>query len=99
MSWPVLIACLAAAALWAVAVFVRVELEAMALRGIDGQSCAFRGCREPRTAPELPPAQLSTDERVAVAFLLRIRISPIGVRPERLVVAPIMDKECGLEEA
>lgn len=32
MSWPVLIACLAVIALWAAAVFVRVELEAMARR-------------------------------------------------------------------
>ena len=46
MSWPVLIACLAAAALWAVAVFVRVELEAMARRAWHRIACAWMQCDE-----------------------------------------------------
>lgn len=51
MSWPVLIACLAVVAIFgAVAVFVRVELEAMARRAWHRIACAWmqydevRGC-------------------------------------------------------
>ena len=46
MSWPVLIACLAAVAVWAVAVFLRVELEAMARRAWHRIACAWMQCDE-----------------------------------------------------
>ena len=46
MSWPVLIACLAAVALWAAAVFVRVELEARARRAWHRIACAWMQCDE-----------------------------------------------------
>ena len=49
MSWPVLIACLTVVALWAVAVFVRVELEAMARRAWHWIACAWMQCDEERT--------------------------------------------------
>ena len=45
MSWPVLIACLAVVVLW-VAVFVRVELEAMARRAWHRIACAWMQCDE-----------------------------------------------------
>ena len=46
MSWSVLIASLAAVALWAVAVFVRDELSAMARRIIHRIACAWMQCDE-----------------------------------------------------
>ena len=46
MSWSVLIACLAAVAVWALAVFVRVELEAMACRAWHRIACAWMQCDE-----------------------------------------------------
>ena len=46
MSWSVLIAGLAVVALWAVAVFVRVELEAMACRAWHRIACAWMQCDE-----------------------------------------------------
>ena len=46
MSWPVLIASLAVIALWAVAVFVRDELEAMARRILHRIACAWMRCDE-----------------------------------------------------
>ena len=48
MSRPVLIACLAVLALWAAAVFVRVELEAMARRAGHRIACAWMQCDEER---------------------------------------------------
>ena len=48
MSWPVLIACLAVVALCAAAVFVRVELEAMARRAWHRIACAWMQCDETR---------------------------------------------------
>ena len=48
MSWSVLIAGLAVVALWAVAVFVRVELEAMACRAWHRIACAWMQCDEER---------------------------------------------------
>ena len=48
MSWPVLIACLAVVALWALAVFLRVELEAMARRAGHRLACAWMQCDEAR---------------------------------------------------
>jgi hypothetical protein len=48
MSWPALIACLAVIALWAVAVFVRDELEAMARRAWHRIACAWMQCDEVR---------------------------------------------------
>ena len=48
MSWPALIACLAVIALWAVAVFVRVELEATARRAWHRIACAWMQCDEAR---------------------------------------------------
>lgn len=48
MSWPVLIACLAVAAVLALAVFVRVELEAMARRAWHRPACAWMQCDEAR---------------------------------------------------
>ena len=47
MSWPALIACLAAVVLWA-AVFVRDELEAMARRAWHRIACAWMQCDEER---------------------------------------------------
>ena len=49
MSWPVLIARLAVVALWAVAVFVRVKLEAMASRAWHRIACAWMQCDEAQT--------------------------------------------------
>ena len=46
MSRPVLIAYLAVVALWAVAVFVRAELEAMARRAWHRIACAWMQCDE-----------------------------------------------------
>lgn len=46
MNRPVLIASLAVVALWAVAVFVRVELEAMARRAWHRIACAWMQCDE-----------------------------------------------------
>ena len=46
MSWPVLIAGLAVLALLAVAVFVRVELGAMARRAWHRIACAWMQCDE-----------------------------------------------------
>ena len=46
MSWPVLIASLAVVALWAAAVFVRVELEAMTRRAWHRIACAWMQCDE-----------------------------------------------------
>lgn len=48
MSWPVRIARLAVAALWAAAVIVRVELEAMARRAWHRIACAWMQCDEAR---------------------------------------------------
>ena len=48
MSWPVLAACLAVIALWAVAVFVRDELEARACRAWHRLACAWMQCDEAR---------------------------------------------------
>ena len=48
MSWPVLIACLAVVVLWGAAVFVRVELEAMARRAWHRIACAWMQCDEAR---------------------------------------------------
>lgn len=48
MSWPVLIASLAVVALWAAAVFARVELEAMACRAWHRIACAWMQCDEER---------------------------------------------------
>lgn len=46
MNRPVLIACLAVTALWALAVFVRDELEAMARRAWHRIACAWMQCDE-----------------------------------------------------
>lgn len=48
MSWLVLIACLAAVALWAAAVFVRDELDAMARRAWHRIACTWTQCDEAR---------------------------------------------------
>ena len=48
MSRPVLIACLAVIAVWALAVFLRVELEAMARRAWHRIACAWMQCNEAR---------------------------------------------------
>ncbi len=48
MSRPALIACLAVVALWAAAVFVRDELEAMARRAWHRIACAWMQCDEAR---------------------------------------------------
>ena len=48
MSWPVLIAGLAVVAVWALAVFVRDELEAMARRAGHRIACAWMQCDEAR---------------------------------------------------
>ena len=48
MSWPILIASLAVIALWAVAVFVRVELEARTRRAWHRIACAWMQCDEER---------------------------------------------------
>ena len=48
MSWPILIASLVVVALWAVAVLVRVELEAMARRAWHRIACARMQCDEER---------------------------------------------------
>ena len=48
MNRAALAACLAAVALWAAAVFVRVELEAMARRAWHRIACAWMQCDEAR---------------------------------------------------
>ena len=48
MNWPVLIACLAVVAVWALAVFLRVELETMARRAWHRLACAWMQCDEAR---------------------------------------------------
>lgn len=48
MNWPVLIAGLAVVAVWAVAVFARVELEVMARRAWHRIACAWMQCDEVR---------------------------------------------------
>ena len=48
MSWLILIACLAAVAVLALAVFVRGELEAMARRAWHRIACAWMQCDEAR---------------------------------------------------
>lgn len=46
MSWLTLIACLAVVALWALAVFARDELEALARRAWHRIACAWMQCDE-----------------------------------------------------
>ena len=48
MSRAALAACLAVVALWALAVFVRVELDAMARRAWHRIACAWMQCDEAR---------------------------------------------------